>query len=467
MSNPPAQIAVHLTFLLLLAVLPSAGGRWSTGGRRGACIADRLCHGKATLRLRGGETGVAAGSVVDSISASTHRHSAIRVPSDVDNVDEAIEMIPGAGDTIAFHEKQHVLDECAIVRWGMRMRFVGVSSSTGDNVNREHPTVAERSEVWGNWTLLQSTMGEWEDLKLGLHCYMSQFTLLDIRGGPWAFTRCDTRCIGGIAIELVLRAKLIMTSCGIGGIDSQYMRAQDGLVCRMDSCADLESCCLELCGVLLGYGLQMLEDSRASLAQCRILDNAVGACAEGNSCLALSNCTLSGNRWSPLYCGSTADKVTLSLDACFLRARCGFVFLNNRRPAILRTRHVRVDHTGPDVAKVEERQGRLEDFNQHPKFHACRERRRAERGRSYCTCQCPTCQQPNKKLQAELEADVRATLMGLRHAVSRDDVMVSTAKTLLGDGLHGENDALTDADLDTDGSSIGADLESAVSDPGV
>ena len=464
--------SVVVALVVLHAVGTSSGGRWTACGQRGDGVPARLYDRPASisaLRLRGGTADARMGAdrAADGVPATAHRFSAIRVPSDVENVDEAIEMIPGAGDTIEFHEKRHVLDECAIVRWGMRMRVVGARCSAGDGDKQKYPTVAERSEVWGNWTLLQSTMGEWEDLKLGLHCYMSQFTLFDIRGGPWAFARCDTRCIGGIAIELVLRAKLIMTSCGIGGIDSQYMRAQDGLVCRMDSCADLESCCLELCGVLQGYGLQMLEDSRASLAQCRILDNAVGTCVEGNSCLALSNCTLAGNRWAPLYCGATADKVTLTLDTCNLSARCGFVFLNNRRPALLRTRRVQVDHTGPEVEKIEERQGRLEDYNQHPKFHASRERRHAERGRFYGTCQCPTCQQPNVKLQAALNEEVHRTLLGLQRLVSSDEVLVSTAKTLLGNGLHGANDPLTDADLDTDGSSIWEDLSSAVSDCGV
>lgn len=308
----------------------SAAGRWLAAAAHGRRARARVAP---LLRLRGGETGVAmpgASAQAGGGAAQRHRHASIRVPSDVDDVDVAIEMVPASGDTIEFGEGRHVLDERAVVRWGMQMRFVGSRSSAGG----QHPTAAERSEVWGNWTLLQSTMGEWEDLKLGLHCYMSQYTLFDIRGGPWEFTRCDARCIGGIAIELFLRAKLIMTSCGVGGIDSQYMRAQDGLVCRMDSCADLESCCLELCGVLVGYGVQLLEDSRASLRGCRILDNAVGACAEGNSCLALSACTLAANRWAPLYCGPTADKVTLTLDTCSFTARCGFVFLTNRRPGL-------------------------------------------------------------------------------------------------------------------------------------
>jgi hypothetical protein len=321
---------------ILLASGASSGGENPGGaaGRRPAAPGpgrQARARDAPLLRLRGGETGVAmpgASPRGGGGAAQRHRYASIRVPADVEDVDVAIEMVPASGDTIEFGEGRHVLDECAVVRWGMQMRFVGARSCAGG----EHPTVSERSEVWGNWTLLQSTMGEWQDLKLGLHCYMSQFTLFDIRGGPWEFTRCDTRCIGGIAIELLLRAKLIMTSCGVGGIDSQHMRAQDGLVCRMDSCADLESCCIELCGVLLGYGVQLLEDARASLSRCRILDNAVGACAEGNTCLALSTCTLAANRWAPLYCGPSADKVTLTLDTCAIAARCGYVFLSNRRP---------------------------------------------------------------------------------------------------------------------------------------
>jgi hypothetical protein len=143
----------------------------------------------------------------------------IRVPGDVGDVDEAIEMIPGAGDTIEFDSKRHVLDEAAIVRWGMRMRFVGDRNATA----------AQRREVWGNWTLLQSTMGEWHHLKLGLHCYTSASALLDIRGGPWSFEWCDVRCIGGVSMELVLRAKVLMTHCSVGGIDSLFMRAQVSL----------------------------------------------------------------------------------------------------------------------------------------------------------------------------------------------------------------------------------------------
>jgi hypothetical protein len=214
------------------------------------------------LRLRGGDAAAAAAAL-----PARRARAAIHVPADVGDVDEAIEMVPGAGSTIEFDvSRRHVLDEVAIVRWGMRMRLVGGRAAGA----RGRPAVAQRAEVWGNWTLLQRTMGEWEDLKLGLHCYTSACALLDIRGGPWAFSHCDARCIGGVAVQLVLSAKLIMTRCAVGGIDTQHMRAQDGLVCRMDSCADLEDCTLEMCGVLTGYGVHLLEVLVAARARQRL-----------------------------------------------------------------------------------------------------------------------------------------------------------------------------------------------------
>jgi hypothetical protein len=351
--------AAVLSVLQLLSTVPAAPRPLLSasrgGGLRSPVHWQQECG--RPLALRGGDAAAAAAPWRSAVPG------VIRVPADVGDVDEAIEMVPGAGSTIEFGSRRHVLDEAAIVRWGMRVRLAG--ARTGGR-----PPVAQRAEVWGNWTLLQRTMGEWEDLKLGLHCYTSACTLLDIRGGPWEFAHCDTRCIGGVAVQLVLCAKLIMTHCGVGGMDTQFMRAQDGLVCRMDSCADLEHCSLEMCGVLTGYGAHLLEDSRASLRHCMVLDNALGTCAEGDSSLALRQCTLSSNRWAPLYCGLTAANVTWILDSCHVVARCGHVWLTDRRPAVLRTRNISVLHVGPDPEPIPMPQGRLEDYNQHPKFHA-------------------------------------------------------------------------------------------------
>ena len=262
----PAAATARAIFLLGVMV----AARTDVGRRRAGRVAPDL----KTPRLENG--GAAAADRLPPAVIEPHPSvcsaGVICVPSDVDDVDAAIEMVPGFGDAIAFDAARHVLDECAIVRWGMRLQMSGT-----------HGHGAERAEVWGNWTLLQSTSGTWDNLKLGLHAYLSQFSLLDIRGGPWEFTSCDARCIGGVAAELVLRAKLIMTHCGLGGIDSQYMRAQDALICRMDSAADLLDCTLELCGVLRGHGVHLLEEARASLQQCHLLDNAVGVCAEGKS----------------------------------------------------------------------------------------------------------------------------------------------------------------------------------------
>jgi len=372
-SHYVSPVLAVLGLLRFLAVEPLAGGSAELPGARQVHF-PRL----AGLRLRGGAAEAAA--------SATAAPGTIRVPTDVEDLDEAIEMIPGAGDTIEFDGRRHVMEEAAIVRWGMRMRLRGACNT------REHrPLVAERSAVWGNWTLLQRTMGEWRHLNLALHCYTSQSRLLDVRGGPWVFEHCDTRCIGGVAMEVVLRGKVVMTHCGMGGIDALYMRAQDALVCRMDSCADLANCTLEMCGVITGHGVQLLEEARAHLDNCTIRDATLGATAEGNSCLALGNCTLVDNRWAPLYCGPTARKVTVCLDSCTLVARCGFIWLTNRRPAILRTRSLIVHHTGPDEPDVQQREGRTEDYNAHPKFHAALTKRRYERARLRILFMCGTC----------------------------------------------------------------------------
>ena len=214
-------------------------------------------------RLRGGK---GAGTNAPAADGT------IRVPGDVEDLDEAIEMIPGAGSTLEFDCKQHVLDDCAIVRWGMHLNIVGAAQGGGTGA---------RNAVWGNWTLLQRTRGSFAHLNLALHSYTSRMALLDIRGGPWALAHCDARCIGGLAVELLLRAKLIMTRCGVGGIDTHFMRAQDAVVCRMDACADLEDCVLEMAGVISGYGIHLMEDARASLRNCSLLDNAIGCVVEG------------------------------------------------------------------------------------------------------------------------------------------------------------------------------------------
>jgi hypothetical protein len=37
----------------------------------------------------------------------------------------------------------------------------------------------------------------------------------------------------------------------------------------MDSCIDMEACTIEMAGVLRGYGLHLMEESRACLTDCR------------------------------------------------------------------------------------------------------------------------------------------------------------------------------------------------------
>ena len=66
------------------------------------------------------------------------------------------------------------------------------------------------------------------------------------------------------------------------------------------------------------------------------------ALAAGNTCIALSECRLAGNKWAALHCGASANLVTWCLDTCRITARSGFVWLTNRRPAILRTRRLQV-----------------------------------------------------------------------------------------------------------------------------
>ena len=105
--------------------------------------------------------------------------------------------------------------------------------------------------------------------------------------------------------------------------------------------------------------------------------------------------------------------------------------------------------------------GRLEDYNQHPKFHAGRARRAAQRARSYPCCQCPTCQHVNMKLTEERRLQIRKDLVQVRRHVADDDIVLSLAR----DALREESsETLGDEDTDTDGSSLLADLSSAAED---
>jgi hypothetical protein len=452
-------------------------------------------HGLHLSRLRGGRTPsstttcqrpgdrenpqAASGGALEPSRCRT-----ICVPADVSDVNAAFEMIPGYGDTIEFeHGRQHVLDECAVVRWGMSLSVTGARGSAHARFAARQP-IAERPEVWGNWTILQDTAGQFADLKLALHCYVSQMAVVDMRGGPWAFERCDVRCIGGVAIEMLLRSKLIMTEAAIGGIDTRAMRAQDGLVMRMDAAADLSCVVIEMCGVVCGYGLRMSEETRGSLRGCEIRDNAVGVCVQGNACLAVLSSKVSDNKWACLYCGPSARKVTCALDACTLSARCGFVWLTDRRPALLRTRRLRVYHYMPpeqDPFAWYRPSGELEDYNAHGKAHKEREGRKADKdkGRSYVSCSCPTCQRPNHLLRARAEEERNKALLALARCLPRDedqgidqDLLRSAARGYNRGreagalaGSEEEESSVSSVGSSTDGSSLLDDIQRSIDDP--